>query len=262
MKSLDQLDKWIAGKVRGWTSRASGPAHSRELLEIRRDILEDVRDHIEPAGEGRSIFPFDSISIRVAGEDAERARYLEAAFGEDMDHEIRELLAEAGCTIPATLGITVAAIEDPVLAFSEHPFDVYYSRRGAAPAAAKPPTRPDAKLTLIRGEAEPRELAISSNRVNLGRMKEVMGDKDGLRRRNDVAFADTETTVSREHAYIRYDTETGRFRLYDSGSQRGTSIFREGRRLEVPRGAAHGVQLHSGDEINLGAARLRFEVAE
>src|SRR5581483_5286698 len=225
MKSLDQLDKWIAGKVRGWTSRASGPAHSRELLEIRRDILEDVRDRIEPSGEGRSIFPYDSISIRVAGEDAERARYLEAAFGEDMDHEIRELLTEAGCAIPPTLSVTVAAIEDPVLASTEHPFDVYYSRRGTAPVTAKPPTRPAVKLTVIRGEAEPHELAVASNRVNLGRMKEVMGDKDGLRRRNDVAFADTETTVSREHAYIRYDGETGRFRLYDSGSQRGTSIF-------------------------------------
>src|SRR5581483_6053486 len=112
MKSLDQLDKWIAGKVRGWTSRASGPAHSRELLEIRRDILEDVRDRIEPAGEGRSIFPYDSISIRVAGENADRAQYLQAAFGEEnsMEHEIRELLAEAACAIPPTLSVTVAAI--------------------------------------------------------------------------------------------------------------------------------------------------------
>jgi pSer/pThr/pTyr-binding forkhead associated (FHA) protein len=72
-----------------------------------------------------------------------------------------------------------------------------------------------------------------------------------------VAFAETETTVSREHAHIRYDAESGKYRLYDSGSQRGTSIFRDGRRLEAPR--VRGVQLRSGDEIHVGDARVRFE---
>ncbi len=46
--------------------------------------------------------------------------------------------------------------------------------------------------------------------------------------------------VSREHAYIRFDAESGKFRLYDSMSQRGTSLFREGRRLETPKGPRRG----------------------
>ncbi len=75
-----------------------------------------------------------------------------------------------------------------------------------------------------------------------------------------MAFAETETTVSREHAAIRYDSDTGKFRLYDSGSQRGTRVFRDGRRFEVTKDPAYGFQLRSGDEIHLGDAWLRFDV--
>ncbi len=54
------------------------------------------------------------------------------------------------------------------------------------------------------------------------------------------------------NAYVRYDADSGKFRLYDSGSQRGTSIFRGGRRLEVPRGPTRGAQLQSGTRSVLG----------
>jgi hypothetical protein len=37
------------------------------------------------------------------------------------------------------------------------------------------------------------------------------------RRRNDVVFAETETTVSREHAQIRSDVETGKHPDFTSG---------------------------------------------
>jgi len=122
-----------------------------------------------------------------------------------------------------------------------------------------PAERPALKLTISRGQAEASEYTFDYERVNIGRLKEVVGEKDGLRRRNDVVFAETETTVSREHAQIRYDIDTGKFRLYDSGSQRGTAVFRSGRRLDAPR--ARGVQLQPGDEIHIGDARIKFELA-
>jgi predicted component of type VI protein secretion system len=131
--------------------------------------------------------------------------------------------------------------------------------KGAAVSKLSQNSRPHAKLAILRGEADIAEYTIQADRVNIGRLKEVIGDKDGLRRRNDIAFADNETTVSREHAYIRYDAESGNFRLYDSLSQRGTSVFRDGRRFEVPKGVTHGFQLRSGDEIHIGDARIAFE---
>jgi hypothetical protein len=262
MRSLEQLDRWIAGKVKHWTSRISGAPHSRELLEIRRDILEDIRDRIEPRGAGKSLFPYNSIAIRIAAENEEERLLREAAFaeGDGLEQDISELLSEAHCPIPAGFTVTVEVVEDSALAAASRPFLVDCEhRKGVVERTEAPSSRPAIKLTVVRGQADSAEYAIDAERVNIGRLKEVVGEKDGLRRRNDIAFAETETTVSREHAHIRYDAESGKYRLYDSGSQRGTSIFRDGRRLEAAR--VRGVQLVSGDEIHVGDARVKFEIA-
>jgi FHA domain len=262
MRSLEQLDSWITAKVKNWSSKVSGAPRTREILEIRRDILEDVRDHIQPKGQGRSVLPYNTMSIQIAARNSEQRAMLEAAFSDDeVQEDVRALLSEADCPVPAGFRVGVSVIEDAALAMSARPFLAEYSntKDRAAGSKASRNARPNAKLTIVRGEADPAEYTIKSDRVNIGRLKEVMGDKDGLRRRNDIAFADTETTVSREHAYIRYDAESGKFRLYDSFSQRGTSVFRDGRRLEVPKGLTHGLQLRSGDEIHIGDARIAFE---
>lgn len=262
MRSLEQLDRWIAGKVKNWTSRISGAPHGIELLEIRRDILEDIRDRIEPRGDGRSLFPYNSVSIRIAAQNDEVRHVREAAFaeGDGLEQDIAGLLREAGCPMPAGFNVTVEVVEDSALAGTVRPFQIDYEhRKGAVVHAPEPSARPAIKLTVVRGQADATEYAIDAERVNIGRLKEVVGEKDGLRRRNDVAFAETETTVSREHAHIRYDSESGKYRLYDSGSQRGTSVFRDGRRLDAPR--VRGVQLRPGDEIHVGDARVKFEIA-
>jgi hypothetical protein len=261
MRTLEQLDRWIAGKVKRWTTRFSGVPGAKEVLEIRRDILEDVRDKIKPVGQGKTLFRYDSVAIRIGAQSVEEQELRQAALSEsgDLERDIAALLTEAGCPIPAGLAVTVEVVEDTELAGTARPFHIDYTSRKEArrPAGA---ARPAIKLTVVRGEADETEYVVTVERVNIGRLKEVVGERDGLRRRNDIAFADTETTVSREHAYIRFDSDSGKFRLYDGGSQRGTSIFREGRRLEVPRGPTRGVQLQAGDEIHLGEARLRFDV--
>jgi hypothetical protein len=261
MRSLEELDRWIAGQVKRWTSRLAGPAHKPELLEIRRDILESVRDQIEPAGAGRQVFPYNTVVIRIAPPSPEDATLYRAALGESgsLDQDIRGLLVEAGCPPPAGFRVEIEIAEDAGLSSSAQPFHIDYFERKAGAEPKLQARRPTAKLVVLRGEAEPAELVITSDRVNIGRLREVMGERQGLRRRNDLAFAETETTVSREHGYIRYDAATGRFRLYDSQSQRGAGIFREGRRIEVPRSSTRGVQLQTGDEIHFGDARVRFE---
>lgn len=257
MKSLEQLDSWISSKVRVWSSRISGAPKSGELLEIRRDILNDIRDHIQPRGEGKSVFPYNTISIHIGAEDSSQQALLEQAFAQDDDLQqtISALLVEAGCSLPAGLQTTVFVAEGV-----QPKFRIDYSNLKSPAAPAIPDMRPAAKLTVILGQADATEYIIESDRVNIGRLKEVISDKDGLRRRNHISFAETETSVSREHAFIRYDVESGKFRLYDSMSQRGTNVFRDGRRFEVPKGPTHGFQLRSGDEIHLGSARLRFDI--
>jgi FHA domain-containing protein len=251
MRSLEELDRWIATKVK----RLSGTQpQRRELLEIRRDILEDVRGHIEAKGGGKYVFPYNEVAIHLAAQDDAQRELLEAALAQEeaLADDIRELLAEAGCPIPKNFQI--------VLDLDAAPFGVgYYNRKPRAeqPIAA---IRPQAKLIVTKGNAEPLELDLAANRINLGRLKEVAGEKDGLRRRNDLAFDASETTVSREHGSVRYDAASARFRICDDQSARGISVFRDGRRIGVPRASSRGVQLQAGDEIHLGDACIRFEI--
>ncbi len=265
MRSLEQLDRWITGKVKAWSARASGSPHGRELLEIRRDILADVRDHVRPKGGGKSVFPYNIIAVRLTARNTDEQALFEAAFGEGsgLEEDIRALLTEAGCPVPGGLSVTAAVLPEGDLSPSDPSFQIVYSAsKSAAGSKQVRRARPNARLMVTRGKANASEYTIASDRVNIGRLTEVIGDKEGLRRRNDVAFAETETTVSREHAYLRFDVETGAFRLHDSMSRRGTSVFREGRRLEVPKGPTRGLQLRSGDEIHLGDARIAFEIQE
>ena len=262
MRSIDQLDAWITSKVRAWSARISGSPRSTDLIEIRRDILNDVRDHIQPKGDGKLVFPYNTVAVHIAAEDDRRREMLIGAFNQDNDLEqtISALLAEAGCVPPAGLHVTVSVLDAQAPEVGDRVFRIDYSNSKTTANHGLANARPSAKLSIVRGEADVSQYTINADRTNLGRMREVIGDKEGLRRRNDVAFAETETTVSREHAFIRYEVETGKFRLYDSMSQRGTSVFREGKRFPVPKGATRGFQLRSGDEIHLGDARIRFEI--
>jgi len=260
MRSLEQLDRWIASRLKAWSSEAVGAPQSMDLLEIRREILQDIRDHIQPEGKGRNVFPYNMIQVDLAAADRAQQDLLEGAFeAKELEQTIADLLSEAGCLLPTAFSAAVSVTEDPAAALTEHPFHIHYSRVKATAKDGSSHARPPAKLTVLRGQADSSEYIIDSDRVNLGRLKEVVSAKDGLRRRNDLAFAEGETTVSREHAYLRYDSVSGKFRLYDAMSQHGTVVFREGRRFAVPKGPTRGFQLRSSDEIHLGDARLRFD---
>ena len=103
MKSLEQLDRWIADKIKGWTHKVAGGQHPRALLEVRRDILEEVRDRIEPAGGGRSVFPYNTVSIRIAASDAQEQSALEGIFGSDetLQSDIPRPARRGRCAYPA-----------------------------------------------------------------------------------------------------------------------------------------------------------------
>jgi hypothetical protein len=253
MRSLEDLDRWIATKVKRF---GGGEPQRRELLEIRRDILEDVRRHIQPKGEGKYVFPYNEIAIHLAAENEGQREMLEAALSNEqtLENDIRELLSEAGCPVPRDFQVSID--------LDATPFGVSFRNRKAPAEAPAVGGRPAAKLVVTKGNADPAELEIAANRINLGRLKEVVGEKEGLRRRNDLSFDVSETTVSREHGYIRYEVASGRFRICDDKSARGISVFRDGRRIGVPRASSRGVQLQSGDEIHLGDARIRFETRE
>jgi hypothetical protein len=128
--------------------------------------------------------------------------------------------------------------------------------------ATSPPARLAARLTVIRGKANQDSIALEKERTNLGRRAELTDSLERLIRRNDLIFEEgvdeANATVSRGHAHVRLDRESGEYRICDDSSEYGTRIFRDGRSIDVPPGP-RGERLKAGDEIYLGRACLRFE---
>jgi hypothetical protein len=255
MKPLQNIDRWIGKSLERLSAQIAGGPQPKEALEIRREILTEIREKIEPRGEGEYLFPYQQVFVHINAADASQLETFQAAFLDDggLESQVKELLAEAGCKSEVALTVDVKESEG-------QPYVIEYRRAPkASEVVAAPAKRPAAWLHVLKGNTEKNEYYFSKNTVYLGRLKEVASRDGSVRRRNDIAFDDTEGTVSREHAHIEF--ESGKFRLFHDSGERPTRLFRDGRAVPVPA-IGRGAQLRSGDEIHLGEARLRFEVSE
>ncbi len=260
MKSLETVDRWLGKHFERWSSNIAGGAHPKEALEIRREVLRAIADKVEAKGGGEYLFPYSEIAVKLAASGAEQVDILTAAFLDEdaLQTDVRDLLSESGCAGSA-VKVSVEVIEDSAAPQFQLEFKrVEKPAKGAAATPAK--VRPAAWLYVESGNAERPEYYIGKDVTYLGRLKEVREKQGGLRRRNDVAFDDAETTVSREHAHITF--EDGKFRLFHDSGERGTRLFRDGRVVPLPATGSRGTQLRGGDEIHLGEARLRFETGD
>jgi hypothetical protein len=257
MKPLQNIDRWIAKSLEKLSAQIAGGPQPKEALEIRREILTEIREKIEPRGEGQYLFPYQQLFVHIHAADASQLETFQAAFLDEggLELQVKELLAEAGCKgdVSLTVDVTESAGEPYVIEYRRAP------KPSEAAATAAPAKRPAAWIHVLKGSTEKNEYYFSKNTVYLGRLKEVASRDGSVRRRNDIAFDDTEGTVSREHAHIEF--ESGKFRLFHDSGARPTRLFRDGRAVPVPA-IGRGAQLRSGDEIHLGEARLRFEVSE
>jgi len=132
----------------------------------------------------------------------------------------------------------------------------------APPAAVAIELMP-ARLVTITGVSSSPEFSLERPRINLGREAEITDALGRAIRRNELFFPEqaheANPSVSRAHAHIRFDGPSGEWRIFDDGSSIGTTLFRDGRRIDVPAHAGRGVALRAGDEIYLGQVRLQFE---
>jgi hypothetical protein len=275
----------MMGKMRGWLKpwmTGSSP------LEIRRAILDDVEARVIAVGEGKRIFPNNLLRLHLLVPDPEERVRFEAVVREgwDLEREIAERLAERGCPLPAGFGVEVAFDEEPHPRFGERRFYIEYLNRespsspaapaktvadvsGTAPAIAAGPaptgTRPTLELTVLKGTATQRVYELEGPRVHLGRLAEVVDSDGRVRRRNDVAFLEVgeiNSTVSREHARISWDAETGGYWLRAEQNASGTRIYRDGRTIDVSSNDRRGVRLQPGDEVYLGRACVKVGMRE
>lgn len=251
MSFFSQVEKAIERKFRRWTEKAFGPAESGELLLVHRAILEEIESRIQTVQRGKRIFPCSRLVVRLVSPDPARRDLLRSAFENRLEQDVRECLTGSGCAVPRGFAVQVETAEEGPSAF-----EIRYETG----QAVRP--RGIARLVVVRGKAVPENLPLEKERINLGRRAELTDSLERVIRRNDLIFEEgadeANATVSRGHAHIRLDRETGEYRICDDSSEYGTRIFRGGRSIDVPPGS-RGERLKAGDEIYLGRACLRFE---
>jgi hypothetical protein len=266
MSLLRRIEKSLDQRLRGIFGGARDEAGAREAIELYRDALDQIAGRASAGKRGSRIFPFDLISVELRSESAERKAVLEALFeaGQLVD-DIRATLAEERVEVPANLTVAVryppdATVEMRILCEKNQQSAAAGSptaRRAATPFAP-------ARLSTITGVSNLPDFTVERTHANIGRESEVVDAQGRTIRRNDLFFNEraheANASVSRSHAHIRFDAATGEWRIYDDGSSLGTSVFHQGRRIEVPPHSTRGVLLRAGDEIYLGQVRLRFEV--
>lgn len=240
----------------------------REPLEIMHGLVDAVEEEVQPAGRDTRVFPFNRIKVSVVAPTRDARARFEAVFdGEPpLQQRIIERLESAGCDV-STLTVKVVYVGEAKPEWSSREYHVDFDRVAVSAPVLQParsPT-PRIRLAVVAGTAEQAQYSFALARIDLGRCAEVRDRNHRLLRTNHVAFADTDAapnrTVSRRHAHIRYAADLRQYRLYDDGSEQGTGVLRSGKTIAVPPGS-RGIRLHTGDEIVLGAARLRVAVGD
>jgi hypothetical protein len=244
----------------GGTPRA---ANSAELAEIRHAILAEIERRSHRTG-GRNLFPYNRVTILIRGADQQQAGALQGHFlREYFENEIRQFLVKTEAQHPEGLRVEVEVSSDPP--GKGEPWLSVATSFEEAPPAPKPQER-IGWLMVLQGSASAAEIALDKPRINIGRTLDVYGTQ-GLSRRNNLAFTEDDEigrTVSREHAHIVRDPDTGEYRLFndrfyqrDKGESCNIWIIRAGVSQEVHRNT-RGVRLVDGDEVHLGRAVLLF----
>jgi hypothetical protein len=264
MSFLRRVEQALDKRLRGiFGGSREGPG-AREAIELYRDALDQIGARATVGKRGDRVFPFDTIRLELMARDAERKTLLEALFepGQMVD-DIRATLLSERVTAPANLTVAVhyppdAAVEMRVVCEKTAP-------EPDAPAVAPPQIAlVPVLLRTVEGTASDTMFVADRPCINIGRERDVVDTQGRAVRRNDLYFPEgadeTNASVSRSHAHIRFDGTSGEWRIYDDGSSLGTSIFRNGRRVDVPAHAPRGAKLLPGDEIYLGQARIRLEV--
>lgn len=236
-----------------------------EPVEIRRAILDEIEDLVQPGPRSHPVFPYNRVNVAVVAGEASRKAALEAVLGDDpaLQTAVEERLREAGCSRVRDLEVRTRYVRKAGSDWEGRPFRVSCQREPAVEAPPAPVNAAAAQVVVVKGASPRKTYVLAGERTNIGRTAEVLDHDRRVVRRNQVVFAEggdpANETVSRAQAHILRTSE-GEYRLFDDRSAHGTRIFREGRTIALPSGSPRGVRLQPGDEIYFGQAAVRFEI--
>ncbi|MGH9666770.1 MAG: FHA domain-containing protein [Bryobacteraceae bacterium] len=235
-----------------------------ELAEIRLAVIDAVKSKSHRAGAAR-IFADDIVRVHLRGiPEAQAATFQNGFLAQYFQQEVRAALARSSYRFPENLEVDLQTT--PQLPGPGEEWIWVETESKAPPETAR--RRGRARLIVIEGAANEREIQINKPRINIGRTADVFRS-EGPSRKNDLAFTEdneVNRSVSREHAHIEAGGEAGQYRIfndrwYKAGAKAeancGLWIVRDSLSQPVHRNG-RGVVLKSGDEIHLGRAILKF----
>ena len=232
-------------------------------LELISLACDDIARNVHPAGRGRYVFPFNSVTVTFPAPTTEHQAPFHAicAGPPTLRERVIKRLASARCH-DADVEVNVQFTDVPDSSWPRPEFHLTMARveRVAAPV---PEMAPRLEILITNGTADREAYSFGTLPIAIGRGAEVRDGRRQLVRINHVAFVengeDVNQSVSRRHARIELDAQTKRLRVIDDNSAQGTAIIRGGRGIAVPRGT-RGLTLQSGDEVAFGQARLRVRL--
>src|SRR5579863_3538052 len=96
MNPLEKFERAI-GKV-----LHTGGGQSREPIEVRREVLREIADQVQPAGNGEYLFPFTAVKVELFGADATAMGALEAIFSlPGFADDVKAAISDRRCKVPA-----------------------------------------------------------------------------------------------------------------------------------------------------------------
>ena len=266
---MNELFSRVDGTLRAAVQRVQqwfDPPLDREAapLEVREAIIEDIEQHVESAGAGRRVLPYNRVTVTLLAADKPSRARLQAALS-GLQKSVVARLTEIRCVIPAGFAVDTRYITRPPAAWApQQRLAVIYDQRDASgmpSVASHEPAR--LRITIARGQTTQESYTFAESHVRIGRSAQPI-DGLGRPRTNHVVFLedgdDHTRTVGRAHASIRYDTTRREYRVFDDGSHNGTRVMRDGALFEVKPHDPVGVTLRSGDEIQVGTAALRIVI--
>ena len=230
---------------------------------MRRDILNQVGLKIVVDPTGKSL-PFGRVVVRLLPQTAKQHTALEEAFvrEDSLKKHLLQTLQELRiqCRKEFDVRIELQEVSEPEGTRPRALFEIDFVRLHILRLEEVP----EAKLLVIRGEAEQSVYQMKRDRILVGRAAEVLDREGRIVRKNDIVFLDNEdeidASVASVHARIWYDYEKREFLIMDEGSRYGTRILRGGLVIEVPGEDPAGVPLQSGDDLYFGQAGIHFEL--
>ena len=242
--------------------------HPQDVKSIRNSLLQFIKEQLQKAegGEGGNI---QSVFLYINCRSDEKHLYEAAIFaneeGRFRNDEVQKIADDYAINLPDDWSLEINFRDelpvDSIKAKDMNAALFISSRKKTALKEFR------AFVKVLNGEAEQESYSLSSStpgKITIGREKQVQ-TADGFYRHNTIAFPsssknESNRSVSRQHAHIEWDNETGAFYLFaDEGGVPPLNKIKvrgaDGQPVKLLT-TEYGHHLKNGDQIILGESAL------